>query len=295
MKTRQFFAALAAVAALGAGAQTTALPVTQLTDSAAFFPQLNADGSRVIFAPTDASQLIMQDVATQRRTTISSNGLPGFNAVWGQDGKVYYVTQEQRKNRLIYRTGHQWDPATGKDKVVLKAQHGAVHVVRGSKGVALVGEHKSWGLDKAGLAAWTQGEKLYIARDGKVSSFTPVTGSCGYLWASISPDGTRVAFTATAKSTYVCDLQGRVLADLGPLTMPSWLDNKHIVAANHSRNIRINGSNILLVNADGSSTPLEISTSGDAIQPAVTGKFIVFTTKKGSVRVIKLNLRDNNE
>lgn len=271
--------------ALGAWAQVTATSV-QVTDSGGFFPQLNRQGTQLLFSPTHAKELILFDFATRQSRVVSSKGVPGFSAIFGQNGKVYYVTMERRKNNLIYRTGHEFDPVTGKDKVVLKPQHGAVHVVMGSKGVAIVGEKKSWNVKKAGVFAWTQGPKLYIVENGKTRTLTPVQGSVGYLWASISPDGTKVVFEAAAKGLYVCDLNGRILAQLGKYLMPCWLNDDYLVAMTSSGSKHISGSHIFLVKADG--TQVETLTPEDgAIQPSVAAGKVVYTTREGAVHLME--------
>ncbi|MBQ2490686.1 MAG: hypothetical protein II539_03240 [Muribaculaceae bacterium] len=263
-----------------------------LTDSAAYFPQLSDDGKNLIYAPTDAHPLIMQDVATGATRIVSDKGLPGFDAVFDNKGNIVFMTIEQRDNRLLYRGVNRYDVKKGKIKQLLKPQHGAVHIVKGTKGLALVGESKSRDLKKAGTVAWTQGDRLMISVNGKVRQLRPVQGTVGLLWASVSPDGTRVAFEAATKGMYVCDLDGNHLTSLGMYLMPCWYDNDYLVAMSNAGNIRISGSNIHLLKADGSfARPLTDSKIA-AIQPMVSGDKIVFTTKAGVVHVMTLSIQD---
>ena len=195
-------------------------------------------------------------------------------------------------NNLIYRTGHLYDPATGRDKVVLKPQHGAVKAIVGSKGVAIVGEKKSWNLKKAGLLCWTQGPNLYVARNGKVRNLHPVDGVTGYLWSSISPDGTKIAFVAAGKGLYVCDLNGKVLYELGLFLMPCWLGSDHIVAMSNSGNVRLTGSHIYVMTVDGKRTDVLVE-DAQSIQPMTIGNTVVYTTREGQVRWLKVKLEND--
>ena len=290
---RSFLTIFTVLVALSMNAQVvTVTSDVMLTDSAAYFPQLSDDGKNLIYAPTDAHPLIMQDVATGATRIVSDKGLPGFDAVFDNKGNIVFMTIEQRDNRLLYRGVSRYDVKKGKIKQLLKPQHGAVHIVKGTKGLALVGESKSRDLKKAGTVAWTQGDRLMISVNGKVRQLRPVQGTVGLLWASVSPDGTRVAFEAATKGVYVCDLDGNHLTSLGMYLMPCWYDNDYLVAMSNAGNIRISGSNIHLLKADGSfARPLTDSKIA-AIQPMVSNDKIVFTTKAGVVHVMTLSIQD---
>ena len=290
---RSFLTIFTVLVALSMNAQVvTVTSDVMLTDSAAYFPQLSDDGKNLIYAPTDAHPLIMQDVATGATRIVSDKGLPGFDAVFDNKGNIVFMTIEQRDNRLLYRGVSRYDVKKGKIKQLLKPQHGAVHIVKGTKGLALVGESKSRDLKKAGTVAWTQGDRLMISVNGKVRQLRPVQGTVGLLWASVSPDGTRVAFEAATKGVYVCDLDGNHLTSLGMYLMPCWYNNDYLVAMSNAGNIRISGSNIHLLKADGSFAQPLTDSKIAAIQPMVSGDKIVFTTKAGVVHVMTLSIQD---
>lgn len=290
---RSFLTIFTVLVALSLNAQVvTVTSDVMLTDSAAYFPQLSNDGKNLIYAPTDAHPLIMQDVVTGATRIVSDKGLPGFDAVFDNKGNIVFMTIEQRDNRLLYRGVSRYDVKKGKIKQLLKPQHGAVHIVKGTKGLALIGESKSRDLKKAGTVAWTQGDRLMISVNGKVRQLRPVQGTVGLLWASVSPDGTRVAFEAATKGVYVCDLDGNHLTSLGMYLMPCWYNNDYLVAMSNAGNIRISGSNIHLLKADGSFAQPLTDSKIAAIQPMVSGDKIVFTTKAGVVHVMTLSIQD---
>ena len=290
---RKFLSLITLMAAFCVNAQVvTVTSDVVMTDSAAYFPQLSLDGRHLVYAPTDAHPLIMQDVATGATRVVSDEGLPGFDAVFDAKGNIVFMTMEQRKGRLIYRGVSRYDVKNGKIKQLLKPQHGAVHIVKGTKGMALIGESKSKDLKKAGTVAWTQGDKLMISVDGKVRELRPVQGTVGLLWASVSPDGTKVVFEAAAKGVYVCDLQGSHLTPLGMYLMPCWYNNEYLVAMSNVGNIRLTGSNIHLLKADGSFAQALTDSEIAAIQPMVSGNKIVYTTKTGVVHVMTIAIQD---
>ena len=62
----------------------------------------------------------------------------------------------------------------------------------------------------------------------KKESLAPL-GDCYYLWASISPDGSKILFTATTHGTYVTDLKGNILHEFKNLNAPSWINDNWVV------------------------------------------------------------------
>lgn len=101
-----------------------------------YFPQLSPDGKKVISAPTDAKKLYIYDLDTQKRDVVADEGVPGFEAIFGKNGKVYYVSMKINKDHLIFRSGREYDPESGSDREVLSPQHGAVHAINGTDGTA---------------------------------------------------------------------------------------------------------------------------------------------------------------
>lgn len=297
--------AFLALAAFGASAQSvTVRSSVQLVDSTAYFPQLSDDGSRLLYSNTEASCLSMLDIATGQTTVVSNEDFPGFDARFAPNGKVYYVTQRRHDGNLIYRTGHEYDPATGRHRIVLKPQHGAVRPVQASRGFALVGEHKNFTTGgNIGFGAYTSGATVVtFDRNPKQStSQSPIKSTVGLLWASYSPDGTKLMFEAVAKGVYVIDFKRYTITNIGFYLMPSWLGNDYIVAMTNNNSVvkHFNGYQIMLLGADGKYVH-ELTPKG-FIQPAcktvsiapdgTTVGNIVYTTSHGTVSMQQIEVK----
>ena len=264
-----------------------------LVDSCGFFPQLSDDGQWVLYSPTDATSLMLKNLSTGAVTTVASKGYPGFDAMFGPDGKVYYVTQERKSKKMVYRTGHCYDPATGKDQVVLRGQHGRVQVLPAANGIVINGERQVYkSTDGVGPYAYTRGDQLYLVdATGVTRSLQPVKDSNGYLWASLSPDGTKVLFEAAARGLFVCDLNGRILSELGEFLMPSWYNNDFIIAMSNAGNPRINGSRIWLLSVNGEVCKPISGRDERAVQPMTVGGKVVYSLLySGEVRQVELDI-----
>ena len=281
--------ALVCLWALGSGAVGVKQGSAQtLVDSCGFFPQISPDGQWLLYSPTEGTSLMLKNLTTGAVQTVANEGYPGFDAILGQDGKVYYVTQQRKKNGLLYRTGHCYDPATGKDQVVLKPQHGRVQPLHAASGVVINGERQVYrNAKQVGAYCYTRGDMLYLVDEaGNTRALQPVQDSNGYLWASMSPDGTKVLFEAASRGLFVCDLNGEYITELGEFLMPCWYNNDYIIAMNGA-----NGSRVWLLSLDGEVCK-PISPRGErAVQPMTAGGKVVYSLLySGEVKQLELDI-----
>ena len=289
MKRIYLVMALVCLWALGSGAVGVKQGSAQtLVDSCGFFPQISPDGQWLLYSPTEGTSLMLKNLTTGTVQTVANEGYPGFDAILAQDGKVYYVTQQRKKNGLLYRTGHCYDPATGKDQVVLKPQHGRVQPLHAARGVVINGERQVYrNAKQVGAYCYTRGDMLYLVDEaGNTRALQPVPDSNGYLWASMSPDGTKVLFEAASRGLFVCDLNGEYITELGEFLMPCWYNNDYIIAMNGA-----NGSRVWLLSLDGEVCK-PISPRGErAVQPMTAGGKVVYSLLySGEVKQLELDI-----
>ena len=266
-----------------------------LVDSCGFFPQLSPDGLWLLYSPTDATQLMLKNLSTGTEKVIAAKDYPGFDAIFGGDGKVYYVTQEVREDRLVYRTGQCFDALTGKSTLLTEPQHGAVRAVPATRGGALKapgGKGYNSSSD-IGSATWTEGSRVHVTVGGEERVFSPVNSWAGYLWASLSPDGRRVAFFAAGKGIVVIDLRGQVLAMLGNYEMPCWYINDYLVAQNAKADgHQFTSSQLLLLKADGTWQTELTKPASMTMQPTCGGGKIVYTSIDGLLYEMTINIHE---
>ena len=267
--------------------------VKTLVDSCGFFPQLSADGQWLLYSPTDATSLMLKNLSTGQVTTVAEKNYPGFDAIIGGDGKVYYVTQQRKKSGLVYRTAHCYDPSTGKSQVVLKPQHGRVQPLHASYGVVINGERQVYRSgNSVGAYCYTRGTSLVVVdATGNSRTLEPVKRSNGYLWASLSPDGKKILFEAASRGLFVCDLNGRIIGNLGEFLMPSWYNDEYIIAMSNAGNTRTNGSRIWLLSVDGETCKPITPKDERAVQPMVADGKVVYTVQySGEVKQMELDI-----
>ncbi|MBR5638702.1 MAG: hypothetical protein IKW83_02950 [Muribaculaceae bacterium] len=262
---------------------------------AAFYPTLNASGDRLLYSDVDAHGLKMLDLNTQAVTIISDQNGAGFDAKWSNDGQVYYITSKvDEQSRLVFRTGMRYDMTRQTNDVVLEAQHGAVHLETGTKGVAMNGEKHTFATaSNRGVSVYTTGSQLVVNINGKENRYTPVESYAGYLWSSVSPKGDKIAFFAAGKGIIVTNLQGKVLSELGNYEMPCWYNNDYLVAQNASDDgYQFTSSQILLLKADGTFRHELTPKTSMTMQPTSGGGKIAYTTIDGNITMITIDINE---
>ncbi len=261
------------------------------TEGPAYYPVLNSAGDRLLFS-TEDGVLKLYDMADDVTSVVTRDYVAGHDACWGGDGKVYFVTQEVGEDHLIYRTGRCYDALTRQIAVVTPAQHGAVRAVPATLGGALKAPGQNYNSsNNIGDAVWTEGSRVHVTVNGEERVFSPVDSWAGYLWASLSPDGKRVAFFAAGKGIVVIDLRGQVVAMLGNYEMPCWYNNDYLVAQNAKDDgHQFTSSQIMLLKADGTWQHELTKPASMAMQPTCGGGKIVYTTIDGLLYAMKINI-----
>jgi hypothetical protein len=261
------------------------------TEGPAYYPVLNSAGDRLLFL-TEDGVLKYYDMVDDVTSVVTHDYVAGRDACWGGDGKVYFVTQEMGEDHLIYRTGRSYDALSRQIAVVTPAQHGAVRAVPATRGGAVKAPGKNYSSSgNIGDAAWTEGSRVHVTVGGEERVFSPVDSWAGYLWASLSPDGKRVAFFAASKGIVVIDLRGQVVAMLGNYEMPCWYNNDYLVAQNATDDgHQFTSSQIVLLKADGTWQRELTKPASMAMQPTCGGGTIVYTTIDGLLYAMKINI-----
>ena len=286
-----------AVAALLLPAMAQEVEVASLSrllegvEGPAFFPVLDQQGKRLLFLGENGA-LKLHDFVDGVTATVTQDYVAGHDACFGGDGKVYFVTQEVGEDHLVYRTGHAYDMAQGKVANLTGPEHGPMRAVPATRGGALRApghDYKSGG--DIGSAAWAEGSTLHVIVGGDERVFSPVNSWAGYLWASLSPDGKRVAFFAAGKGIVIIDLRGQMLAMLGNYEMPCWYNNDYLVAQNAKDDgHQFTSSQLLLLKADGTWQAELTRPASMAMHPTCGGGKIVYTTIDGLLYEMKINI-----
>jgi Tol biopolymer transport system component len=116
-----------------------------------------------------------------------------------------------------------------------------------------------------------------------------------YIWASLSPDGSKIVYNYQGRGTYVCDTEGKILHHLGRVDAPRWL-NDNIVIGMDDRDDghRITSSELVYYSLPQKSRKILTRTPDRAEvypRPFDSGSRIAFSTVEGGIYVMKIRVR----
>ena len=135
--------------------------------------------------------------------------------------------------------------------------------------------------------------QIVVEKNGKQTILTPNGTDETYMWVELSPDKTKIVYNVSSiGETFICDLSGKVLANLGRLSAPQWLNKDYVVGMNDFDDGHVVvKSNIIGISANGK-VRQELTQLGDKIAmfPAVSpdGSKIAFNTLKGELYIMEV-------
>lgn len=291
---------LTVAVAMGLTAQAQIAEVVSTTqllkgvDSGMYYPVLNEDGSKLLYSTENYRGLKMYDFKNDVSQKLTDENRAGLHAVFSDDDtKVYYVSQTVKDRRNV-RQAKAYNLATREITPISSEGKQVARPIACREGVMAAVNGAIETVVKDATAVRVEGSKLFIMRNGVEKSFSPIENSAGYLWESLSPDGTKVMFFAAGKGIIITDLDGNIVSELGNYETPVWYGNNHVVAMNAKHNGYQNiSSQILILTVDGSQKQELTKPESMTMNPTTSfeaGK-IVYNTIDGRLYQMNINLK----
>lgn len=269
-------------------------PLLKGVESDVHHPVLSVDGSRLLFSSCNYTGLRMYDFNDNVVTKVSNEERAGFDASFSPDGsEIYFVTQIRDGVRNL-RQVKKYNIASR--QIAEMTQQGRVvgRPIATAKGFATTVDGTLIATDAKATRVRTEGAQLFITQNGVEKAYTPIKGSVGYIWASLSPDGSKVMFFAAAHGIVITDLDGNILSMPGNYEAPVWYGNNHIVAMNATNDgYNYHSSQIVLLSVDGSQKQELTKPESMTMNPTASfeaGK-IVYATIDGRLYQMNINLK----
>lgn len=294
---RKLLFALALGFSMSAMAQVlnvTSIEKVNLPEQAAV-AAISPQGDYVLLTSATNQGLTKLDLNTNQTQVLSTAMSAGHNVKISPDGKTVVFREGSFNNkRLRMSSLKSVNLATGASQVLVKPTRdlqgyavdatsaGAVNKGKFSK--KAIGNAKAQNLP---VLSYDKG-KLMITINGKTRNLSPNGTQFSYLWASISPDGTKVLFYQSAHGTYVCDLDGSNVRKVGQMRAPVWYDDNTIVGMMDLDDGEfIYASTIVAATLDGTTQVLTDDSTIAMYPHAADGK-IAFSTPAGEAYIINV-------
>lgn len=295
---RKYLLILATAACLSSHAQIAQVdstePLLRGVEKEMYYPILSQDGSKLLFTSVNCQGLKMYDFNDDVTIKISDKERAGLDASFSSDGKeVYFVDQEFKDGKKM-RQAKKFDISSKQETAISEEGKLVARPIAIKGGVMTTVDGKMISTAKRYNAVRVQGTNLYITKNGVEKVYSPIEKSAGYLWASLSPDESKVMFFAAGRGIVVTNLNGQIISELGNYESPVWYGNNHVVAMNAKHNGYQNiSSQILIMNVDGTLTQELTKPESMTMNPTVSfeaGK-IVYNTIDGRLYQMNISLK----
>lgn len=237
------------------------------TEVSGFYPSFGTDNKEIVLSGQQNQGLSLLDTRTGRIRLITDEPVITGRVSISADNKILFSVRGETKEIPVVKA---YNPENGTIENVPDALQSTVEV-RG------------------------KGKKLVYAGPGNIlKEFAPL-GEVFYLWPSVSPDGTRILFTAAGKGCYVCDLEGKIVAEPGKLNSPTWINDEWVLGMRDvDDGHRIQSSDILAIHvATGKTVNITGNSAVIALYPKASqdGKAVVFQNPEGEIYITRIRIK----
>ena len=294
---RKFLFALALGFSLTAMAQVmnvTSIEKVNLPEQAAV-AAISPQGDYLLLTSATNQGLTKLDLSTHQTQVISTAPSAGHNVMITPDGQtVVYRESSFNEKHLKYSTLKSVNLATGASQTLVKPTRdlqgyaidatSAGVVNKGKFSKKAVGNAKAQNVPVLSIKK----DQLMITVNGKTRNLSPNGSGYSYLWASLSPDGTKVLYYQAAHGAYVCDLDGSNVRKVGKMRAPVWYDDNTVVGMlDLDDGELVYASTIVAATLDGTTQVLTDESTIAMYPHAANGK-IAFSTPAGEAYIINV-------
>ena len=280
------------MSAMGQVLNVTSIDKVNLPEQAAV-AAISPQGDYLLLTSATNQGLTKYDLTSGQTQVLSTAASAGHNVKISPDGQTVVYREGSINNKhLRYSTLKSLNLATGASQVLVKPTRdlqgyavdatsaGAVN--KGKFSSKAIGTAKA---QKLPVLSVNKGQ-LMITINGKTRQLSPNGTQFSYMWASLSPDGTKVLYYQAAHGCYVCDLDGSNVHKVGKMRAPVWYDDNTIVGMmDLDDGEYIYASTIVAATLDGK-TQVLTDDSTIAMYPHATNGMIAFSTPAGEAYII---------
>lgn len=267
----------------------------------AHYPTISEDGNKLLFSSDSYKGLYLYDFATKQEKPVSDVQNAGYDPIFSNDNSKVFFRNTTFENGRRFDALESYDLTTGRQVQMMKPQRDLRSARSYHNGALIQADNRlyktTFGRTKAAIPVYVSSEnlKMYVYQNGVRTQIAPVAGeNINYIWASLSPDNTKILFTAVGKGTFVCDLKGRIVAELGYLNAPVWYNDNIVVGMQDKDNGEyVTSSTVMMTTLDGKVKQQISSKDHIAMYPTASSRAgrIVYSTVDGKLIVSELTIK----
>ena len=292
MSKRLFFLLLCGGMMMHLSAQRIEVSTPRLVSEAGtevFYPKFTPDGRTILLTSESYNGLKAFNLETGQVRQLSSAVSAGWNPVISADSRTVYFQAADFSGRGS--SFHAVNMETGQTRRLESFDNLSVQTPQNTLRARSTAQTPT-------VVFVNEDLQIVVERNGQQSIIAPHGNDVIYINASLSPDGTRIAFVSfLTNEAHISDLEGNIIANLGTVQAPVWLTNDWVVGMNEVNDGHvITGSHIVAVTTDGRVRQNLTQRGGDLIAmfPAASpdGRRIAFNTLEGNLYIMEISIHN---
>jgi hypothetical protein len=269
--------------------------------TAKFYPVISQFGDKLLFTGDAYIGLSMYDFNTKQITHISSEAGTGYEPIFDlNDSKIFY-------RKTTFNNGRRYDAIESYDLVkkqkqtMITPQRDLKQAKTYQNGFVVYANKKllksTFGKTNSNdiIYITTEDLKIVLINNNIRKELNPLKMDVSrYLWVNLSPNGKMILFTAAGKGTFICDLSGKIIANIGLLNAPVWYNDNFVIGMQDKDDgHRLVSSKIIMVSVNNKSK-IDISLPNQiAMYPAASQKsgMIAYNTQDGKIYITQIEIK----
>jgi len=275
-----------------------------------YFAKFNPNGKEIIFSKTNYQGLYSYNLEKKAITKLNGHSGAGYEPTFSEDGKTIYFRTDNFVNGRRFSSLLSQNIENKTEKIILKDQRNLLPPKLSNSGnISFILNNKANIIQQNSLKkssnpiisnisnetiVFIDNTKISLIQNGTTKILDPI-GNGNYIWPSISPDGKKLLFTDVRSGTYISNLKGDILVELGHASAPSWSSDGNWICymVEKDDGERFTDSEIFIVSSDGKNK-YQLTNTNDKIEMypswSPDSEKIVFHSNSGNIFIMNLQI-----
>lgn len=278
------------------------IAVTSSKDGAFYYPLVSPNGKSVLFSSESYKGLWAKNLTTGKTIKITNATGAGYEPSFSSSSNEILYREDKFTSGKRYSSLLSYNPSTNKSVVLdegirdLKIFRDNMKVfnnyMKDAEVKSILKQSMSKKTTSANRIVFMHDSKIVLS-ENNIKKFLEPLGQGNYIWASLSPDKTKILFTLAGRGTFVSDINGAMLKKIGYANYPSWSPDGNwiLFMKDIDDGIKVISSDIYIANLSSGKYFNLTSVKTDITmfpQWGVTNTEIFYNTNDGQIRKITL-------
>ncbi|MAT58686.1 MAG: hypothetical protein CMF23_12010 [Ignavibacteriae bacterium] len=263
-----------------------------------YYPQFGLQENEIYFTKTNYQGIYKLDLNSNQVKILNDDLSSGYEFVIVNE-RIYYRAEEIINNRRFFKYVEQNLNSLQKNDLSDFERNISTPKIFGNQLVKVNADNQFENLKTTSAFQKANSKNVLIANNKLLVNDESgirelnIFDNGYYLWASLSPDQEKILFHYSGKGTFVSDLQGNIIKELGNANYPSWSsDGNYIIYMNDEDDgHQVLSSDVILYNYQSDEVQNLTSQFDDlAMFPRMSNQMnkIVFSDMNGGLYIINL-------